>query len=285
MLARGESIKAGTLRRMTLCADDYGLAPGVDSAIRDLVVQGRLNATSVMVTAPTCSRAEALSLSILNAGGKRVSIGLHVTLTGPLSPLTRDFAPLNEGKFLPVAEMLKLALLRRLDRAALAREVEAQLSAFAALFGAPPDFVDGHQHVHLFPQVREAVLAATQRLAPQAWVRQCGTAAPPRLGDPKGALIGWLSRRFRARARRLGLATNPAFAGTYTFRADADIARIFPTFLDGLPDGALIMCHPGHVDEELKRLDPLTDLREKEYAYFVGRAFAELLAVKGISLV
>ena len=38
------------------------------------------------------------------------------------------------------------------------REVRAQFEAFADAFGRPPDFVDGHQHVHLFPQVREAVL-------------------------------------------------------------------------------------------------------------------------------
>jgi putative ABC transport system substrate-binding protein len=28
------------------------------------------------------------------------------------------------------------------------------------------------------------------------------------------------------------------------------------------------MCHPGKVDAELRRLDPLTDLREREYAFF-----------------
>ena len=33
------------------------------------------------------------------------------------------------------------------------------------------------------------------------------------------------------------------------------------------------MCHPGLVDAELERLDPLTTLREREYAYFCGDAF------------
>ena len=37
------------LRRIWLCADDYGLAEGVNRAIRDLISRGRLNATSVMV--------------------------------------------------------------------------------------------------------------------------------------------------------------------------------------------------------------------------------------------
>ena len=33
------------------------------------------------------------------------------------------------------------------------------------------------------------------------------------------------------------------------------------------------MCHPGFVDAELERLDPLTTQREREYAYLAGDAF------------
>ena len=46
-------------RPIWLCADDYGISPAVSKAIRDLVVQGRLNATSVMVVAPSFDRSEA----------------------------------------------------------------------------------------------------------------------------------------------------------------------------------------------------------------------------------
>ena len=273
-------------RRFWLCADDYGIAPGVNVAIRDLVARRRLNATSVMVLAPSFSRAEAHALAALNAGEQRVAIGLHLTLTGPLKPLTRDYAPLAEGAFLPVATTLRLALQQRLDVAAVTREFRAQFEAFADAFGRPPDFVDGHQHVHLFPQVRQAVLETASWIAPTAWVRQCGGSLPlhRRLTDPKGLLIDWLSREFRARAKNLGIATNPAFAGTYTYRANVDFAAIFPGFLEGLPEGGLVMCHPGHVDAELERLDPLTTLREQEYAYFCGDAFVALLEKRGLTL-
>ena len=44
------------------------------------------------------------------------------------------------------------------------------------------------------------------------------------------------------------------------------------------------MCHPGFVDAELERLDPLTTLREKEYAFFAGDAFPALLARHGVAL-
>lgn len=273
-------------RRIWLCADDYGIAPGVDIAIRDLIVRGRLNATSVMVAAPHFHRSEAIALDILNAGQRRAAVGLHVTLTAPFRPLSPDFRPLRGGAFLPLDRMLLRGLLRRLDPAALTREIEAQMRTFAAAFGRAPDFVDGHQHVHLFPQVRDAVLAATKAAAPGAWVRQCGRAGAPRAGlaDGKALLLDALSRGFRRRAEALGIRTNPAFAGAYAFRENADYATLFPHFLDRLPDGGLVMCHPGFVDNELRRLDPLTALREREYAYLAGEAFPRALAARGVAL-
>ena len=76
--------------------------------------------------------------------------------------------------------------------------------------------------MHLFPQVRDALLEVVKEVAPNAWVRQCGR-APCRCGsdlsDKKGMLLDVLSRGFRRRAAALGVATNPAFAGTYDFAA------------------------------------------------------------------
>jgi predicted glycoside hydrolase/deacetylase ChbG (UPF0249 family) len=269
-----------------LCADDYGIAPGVNAAIRDLIMRGRLNATSVMVVPPSFTRAEARALAILNSGMPRAALGLHLTLTAPFRPLTPHFRPLREGTFPLLRDVFKAGLLRRLDPKALAAEIDAQLAAFAAAFGRPPDFIDGHQHAHLAPQVREEVLAAAKRHAPAAWVRQCGSVQPAskRLSDPKGLLLDWFSRAMRARADAAGVPTNPGFAGTYSFRPNADFAQKFPAFLDGLPDGGVVMCHPGHVDAELVRLDPLTSLREREYAYLAGDAFPAVLAARGLAL-
>lgn len=272
------------LRRIWLCADDYGIAPGVDTAIRDLIVRGRLNATSVMVVAPSFTRPEARALDILNSGARRAAVGLHLTLTGPFRPLTAGFAPLHDGAFLPLPAMIRAAVLRRLDRAALATEAKAQLAAFAAAFGRPPDFVDGHQHIHLFPQVRDAVLASVREAAPQAWVRQCGSVVPASLSDPKAAVLDWFSRGFVRRARKAGVTVNPGFAGTYAFRPDADFAALFPRFLDNLPAGGVVMCHPGVVDAELERLDPLTTLREHEFNYLRGEDFPGVLAKQGVTL-
>ena len=102
----------GTRRRIWLCADDYGMSPAVNVAIRDLVVRGRINATSVMVVTPNFSRSEAASLNILNATEKRVAIGLHVTLTTPYQPLSRNFQPVRDGIFLSNREIARHSFLQ-----------------------------------------------------------------------------------------------------------------------------------------------------------------------------
>src|SRR5581483_886460 len=117
------------------------------------------NATSVMVASPNFRAADAAALMKLNADKRRVAIGLHVTLTAPFRPLTNGYAPLRHGAFLPLGEMLVRACLHTLNVSPIADEVAAQLRAFVDAFGRMPDFVDGHQHVHVFPQVREAVLS------------------------------------------------------------------------------------------------------------------------------
>ncbi|HZD91282.1 MAG TPA: ChbG/HpnK family deacetylase [Pseudolabrys sp.] len=272
-------------RRIWLCADDYGLAPGVNAAIRELILRGRLNATSVMTAAPHCGPDEAAALDTLNSGKTRAALGLHVTLTGPLAPMSKGFSPLRDGAFLPVNVMLRRAGTRRLEIEPLVIEIATQLRAFVDIFGRLPDFIDGHQHVHLFPQVRTAFLKVVTEAAPEVWVRQCGRAQPhKRLHEPKSLVLDMLSLAFRRQAKRHGVATNPAFAGAYAFSDKADYRKLFPRFLDGLPDGGLIMCHPGFVDDELKRLDPLTTLREREFAYFNSDEFAATLGAHDVSL-
>jgi hypothetical protein len=273
-----------SLRHIVVCADDYGISPAVNAAIRDLIARGRINATSVMVAAPSFSSAEATVLR--NAAPARAAIGLHVTLTAPFAPLSAGFAPLHDAAFLPLAAALRRALARRFEPALLDAEIASQFAAFSGAFGRAPDFVDGHQHVQLFPQIGDALIRVIKTVAPRAWLRQCGRARPAHniLADPKALTLDALSFRLRRLAAKHGVRTNPGFAGTYTFRPRADYAALFPDFLAALPDGGVVMCHPGKVDAELRRLDPLTDLREREYAFFLDESFPRLLAAHGVAL-
>ncbi len=278
-------------RRVTLCADDYGISPGVNRAICDLIAKKRLNATSVMVVGAAIGRDDVAALKQALAANSDCAVGLHTTLTAPFHPLTMHFNPLEGGFFLPLGRMLRASLLRQLDSEIVRAEIAAQLALFAELFGNAPDYVDGHQHVQLFPQVRDAFVDAVKKAAPGAWVRQCGRNRsalslnnPQILSNPKALLLDVLSAKFRRLCTRAGLAFNSGFAGAYDFTKANDFAALMDGFLKSVPDGGLVMCHPGFVDDTLTALDPLTHQREREYEFLAGDEFPKVLAANNVTL-
>jgi hypothetical protein len=199
--------------RIWLCADDYGISPSVNSAIRDLIARGRLNATSVMVVAPSFQQSEAASLNALNAGTRRAAIGLHVTLTAPFKPLSAGFERTHADAFLSLPPTLVLALMHRFKQDQLAAEISAQVDAFVAKFGRAPDFIDGHQHVQLFPQIRDAFLRVAKAKAPLAWEY----ATLEALGGPQRSLARCLEPRFSRPRRAVRRANKYGFRGHLQF--------------------------------------------------------------------
>jgi predicted glycoside hydrolase/deacetylase ChbG (UPF0249 family) len=134
--------------------------------------------------------------------------------------------------------------------------------------------------------VRDAFLRAVKEAAPAAWVRQGGRLKPLAglLGAPKALVLDVLSAQFRKRAAIAGIPFNPAFAGAYDFSKAPDFGGLMGEFLRGLPEGGLVMCHPGFVDETLESLDPLTTQREAEHAYLASDRFQALLAANKVTL-
>jgi chitin disaccharide deacetylase len=277
---------APLVRRIWLCADDYGISPGVNRGIRELIERGRINATSVMVVGPAVGGDEVAALQAAIAKAARCAIGLHVTLSAPFRPLTMHFRPLDGGMFLSFSKLLRAGLFGLLDVEIVQAELMVQLAAFREKFGRNPDFVDGHQHVQLYPQVRDAFLAAVKQAAPNAWIRQAGRNQPlaTRLTSPKAFFLDVLSAQFRRRASAANIAFNPGFAGAYDFSRKPDFGALMQRFLDELPPGGVIMCHPGFVDEILIGLDPLTVQRESEHSFLASDDFPRLLAANKATL-
>lgn len=269
---------------LTLCADDYGLAPGVSAAIRDLIAQGRLQATGCMTGSPHWPEAAAL----LKPLDGRADIGLHLTLTDQpaLAPMA-GLAP--DGTLPALPDLLKRALARRLDRAEVAAELERQVDAFEAHFGRPPDFLDGHHHVHQLPVIRDVVLDLwRRRMGGRGWVRSCvepRAAILVRRVDPVRALvISELGQAFRRRLRRLGVPHNRSFRGVYDFSGRIPFAELFRRFTDAPGPRTLMMVHPGVVDDALRAADSLTGQREVEYAFLASDACALSLHDRRIAL-
>lgn len=253
------------VRDIILCADDFAIAEGVNSGIEELAAAGRLSATSAIVTLPRWT-ADGPRFSRLS---DRIAIGLHINLTlgAPLAPMPR-LAP--EGKLPPVSLLTRLALLGRVDTREIAAEVGRQIEAFRKHAGREPDFVDGHQHTHALPRVRDGVLVALQAAFP---------AAKPLIRDPadrrqrifargaatgKSLLIALLAAGFGPRVRAAGFATNEGFSGVSSFDRGRPFGDELARFLSHPGARHLVMCHPGRADDELARLDPITQRREDE---------------------
>ncbi len=272
------------MKRVVLCADDYNLAPGVSRAIRELIAQGRLNATSVMTIFPGLDEEAKALLDTLSPGGAQ--IGLHLTLTGGFAPLAAAPMASADGKLPDIMKLLSPLSLVQVNRKAVAREIEAQFEAFVRAFGRAPDFVDGHQHCHLMPAIRKTFVRTVARLAPQAWVRQCGAAQASALvaADNKTRVIGALSLGFRRLAKRAGLRVNPSFSGAYAFAGTEPFAGLFPRFLGELTDGGVMMVHPGYIDDTLRARDVLVERREEERSLLGSGQFETLMKAAGATL-
>ena len=128
--------------------------------------------------------------------------------------------------------------------------------------------------------------AAVKEAAPGAWVRQGGRLQPlaKRLGAPKALVLDVLSAQFRKRAAAAGIRSIRPLPAPMILRQSPDFGDLMRQFLDGMPEGGLVMCHPGFVDETLEGLDPLTTQREAEHAYLAGAQFPPLLAANNVTL-
>ena len=173
--------------RLCVTADDYGLSAGGNAAIEELTGRGVLSAVSVMVH----EGARLDGVARLARDG--VAVGLHLVLTRerPLSDALLGTALVDsDGRLPPDWRALFARLTRRPWLLARVREeAEAQLARFSSL-GVPLAFVNGHEHVHLWPLLWPMVAGLVTRV-PGAGVR---TARDQGWLGPRQAMVALASR-------------------------------------------------------------------------------------------
>ena len=270
---------------VVLCADDFGFSQGTSKGIIELVEAGRLSAVGCMTTTQNFQH----SGPILKRFSGHIDIGLHFVLTD-LSPLGIMPSLAPNGTLPPVAALMKAAITHRLPLHEVSDELNCQIDTFVEVMGQLPDFIDGHHHVHQLPGIRDQVIeAAKSRFgASSPWLRACNerpnVILKRAVSIGRALAIGWYGAAFRRRAWNADLRVNIGFSGVYDFSNCIPYYTLFDRFTDHLLPGALVMCHPGRVDDELRALDSLTDQREIELEYFLSPLFAALLEQKNLRL-
>jgi chitin disaccharide deacetylase len=265
-----------------LCADDFALSPGVSRGILEAVGAGRLSAVSVITTRPAWSE----SARALRPFAAKADIGLHLNLTlgEPLGEMP-SFAA--SGRLPDIYQVIKGARQKSLPEAEIEAEILRQIDQFSRHFGAPPAFIDGHQHVHMLPQIRSPLFECLELkdLAGKVWLRTSSDRPSAilrrRVEVAKALAVAWLGRGFAREAATRGFPTNEGFAGFSAFDPAREYAADFARYLCAPGHRHLIMCHPGYCDEDLATLDPVTLSRERELSFLLSPAFPDMLARKG----
>ncbi|MGB6009422.1 ChbG/HpnK family deacetylase [Castellaniella sp.] len=263
---RPRASSASEYRRIVVCADDFGMNAAVDAGILRLADLGRLSATSLLVDGPAAQRDLPTLLDT------RLQIGLHLNLTESFG---------QPGLCLPLKSLIQAAYLRRLSLDQVRDSIGRQLDRFQALTGRRPDYVDGHQHVHQLPGVRDLLLAALGGDdAVKPWIRDTGrprlAGLPWRLRLKARVIAGLGAAGLRRRARAVGFSQNSGFLGVYDFKGGIPAYEAWMScWLSRARDGDVLMCHPAWgVDPQ----DALTSQRQAEYAVLAGASMARWLA-------
>ncbi|MCD0502193.1 ChbG/HpnK family deacetylase [Bordetella petrii] len=211
---------------------------GVDAGMLRLARMGRVSAISCLAQGPSF-RIDAPGLADAN-----VDVGLHLNLT-------EAFLPASPERVMPLPLLIAQAYAGSLDHRWLDAHIARQLDSFEHVFGRPPDYADGHQHVHQLPHVLPALLRALRARygMRQPWIRY--TAPGMQEGVPWGAsakarLIGVLGSGAVLRAAGQGpWRTNRRLLGVYGLHGgQRQYAALLQAWLCNARDGDLVLCHP-----------------------------------------
>ncbi len=262
------------MRSVIINADDFGLSPGVNrgilSAFRDGVV------TSTTLLANMAGFEDAVAIARDNPD---LPVGIHLSLVWgrPVSDPARIPTLVDrEGRLSRSAGALGVrAMLGRLSVGQMKIEFASQVRKVLDA-GLTPTHLDTHKHIHVLPGITAALVSVAEEFGIRKvrYPRERSPGSRGRRRPPSSAVkrgvVALLCRR--AEAELAGLKTTDHFVGI----ADSGCldAQTLCFILGNLDEGVTeLMCHPGHVDDQMKR-----------YVAHPGRWEAELAALKDSSV-
>ncbi|XP_067084121.1 carbohydrate deacetylase [Osmerus mordax] len=171
--------------KLVVTGDDFGYCPKRNQGIVDCFQAGGISNVSLLVNASAAEEAGVL------AKRHHIPIGLHANLSEGVpvcqSLKQRSSTLLNqEGFFLGKMGFRKALQNGHLNMAEVELELRAQVRLFEELIGHLPCHMDGHQHVHVLPEVREVFAQVLSdfgilytRVPVEAGLHACSWLSPP----------------------------------------------------------------------------------------------------------
>lgn len=243
-------------RLLIVNADDLGRTSGINAGIAAAHAHGIVTSATLMVT-----HAAAREVPALSRAHPRLGIGLHVALTGgrPALPPEQVASLVDTQGRLPAQP----AGLTCATEAHVRAELRAQLALFERLLGRRPTHLDSHHHAHRLPHVRAAVLELA-----------CESGLPVRLASPEMA----------EPLRAAGVTTTDVFIERF-FGDEARLETLLAIVGALAPGVSELMCHPAHVDDELRASSSYAQPRERELAALTHPATRAAVRAAGARLI
>ncbi|PZM66110.1 hypothetical protein DOE73_08465 [Paenibacillus dendritiformis] len=220
-------------RYVIINADDFGLSCSINRGIMEAHRLGTVSSASLMVNTPGFLEAVSLAKATPSLG-----VGLHFNLTygtPATNPLLVPSLVRAGGSFHG-----NHAEWRAHD---IACELDNQYGRMLK-HGLRPTHVDSHHHIHLDNPV---VYSLVKKLVQH---EHLPVRLPSSRPDPE-----------------LPLTTDELFM--YTFDSQTGVPHLL-SLLRNIPEGITeLLCHPGYVDDDVRRLSTWTTAREEEMAVFI----------------
>ncbi|HTZ46021.1 MAG TPA: ChbG/HpnK family deacetylase [Verrucomicrobiae bacterium] len=285
------------MKNLIVNADDLGWTEGVNQGIADAHRKGLVTSTSLLANG--AAFASALDVACANP---ELGVGVHLNLSnGPPTAKPSDVPGLRNasGEMEDGPESLLLRIARRsLKLEEVETEWDAQIRKIRDS-GITPTHLDGHKHVQMLPGLFQIALRLARKHGIRA-IRVSHEASKLRAhlssgGEQKATVVlkqgvqarglKLLARDAREMADHAGLVTCDYFCGIA--QTGALTRQGVETLLKNLPDGTTeLMCHPGYVDENLRRSDTrLQQSRQAELAILTDPGVRKLVATRGIRLI
>ncbi|NWU43074.1 YDJC deacetylase, partial [Hylia prasina] len=138
--------------KLIITGDDFGYCPRRNQGIVDCFLAGAISNVSLLVNGSAAADAAEL------ARRHNIPIGLHANLSegSPVCEVLKtNSSLLNQDGFFHGKMGFRTALSKGLLKMSeVKQELKAQVELFHELTGHLPPHMDGHQHVHVLPEVR-----------------------------------------------------------------------------------------------------------------------------------
>ncbi|NGP62501.1 ChbG/HpnK family deacetylase [Paenibacillus thiaminolyticus] len=220
-------------RYVIINADDFGLSCSINRGIMEAHRFGTVSSASLMVNTPGFLEAVSLAKSTPSLG-----VGLHFNLTYG-TPATN---PLLVPSLVGAGGSFHGNQAEWTCRD-IARELYTQYGRMLK-HGLRPTHVDSHQHIHLDNPV---VYSLVKKLVQY---EELPLRLPSNRQDPE---LPWV--------------TDELFM--YTYDSQTGVPHLL-SLLCKIPEGITeLLCHPGYVDDDVRRLSTMTTAREEELFVFI----------------